>query len=186
MPKRSSKSSQSVRRRQAARETNRKLKILRDKGLIGKNAYKGKPSGGAYRVINKYSDVIEGRAVVVKPKTKLIPKHMRRAFRETHGRLIVPKPNGTISTTVTRKKGKTVVERTRINEFGVKERERVETPLAVPTLREGEIFRISMPNWRSARYVVSEELLEEELNRYRYLREWIDIAAVPLRATPFA
>lgn len=177
-PKISRRSSAS---RQAARATQRKISLLRQKGLIGRTEFRGKPSGSAYKLIRKYADVIEGRATVVKPSTRLIPKHLRKQAKERRGRLVIPKVEGTVSTVIKRTKKGPVIIRKRRRAGGETVVEKVAWPLgALPILAPGEVYRVTMPNWRTSKYFGSEKTLDEFIGFSSSLSEFADIAVVEL------
>lgn len=184
MAKRSSKKSSASRpRRQALSQKKRAIETLRKKGLIRRDEFKGKLGGSASRVIAKYKDVLEGRAVVVKPSSRLIPKRIRKALKERHGRVVVPKVNGRISTTVGQRG---IIRRTRRGAGGELIRETVATPqIEIPKLPPNKVYRVSIRNssghqWST--YYRNQKLLDNFLEQYDNAREWFDISVVDLPA----
>lgn len=174
------KNSASARGRQVARS----LAVLRRKGLIGAKEYRGKPGGGAYKLIRKYRDVIEGRATVVKPKTRLIPKQIKTAFKERRGRLVVPKVEGTVATTVERvKTGKhqyttKIMRSRRVPGRGIIREQVLDVSRDLPELKLGQVYRITMPNWQSAKFAFSEQELNDYIGKSSNLRIWADITVI--------
>lgn len=160
---------------------------MRRKGLIGKDEFKNARSGGARNIVRKYAGVIEGRETVVSPKTRLIPGRLRKALKERRGKLIVPKVEGTVSTSIKRvgKKGakKIVITRSRRTANGQLVHETVTTPnLEIPKLPKGKVYRVVATNWgrQSARYFSNEKSLNEFLDFYDNSREWLDISIANL------
>lgn len=169
--------------RKQASKVKRGLIILRKKGLIGQDEFKNSSSGGARSIVKKYAGVIEGRDTVVTPKTKLIPSRYRKALKQRRGKLVVPKVDGTITTTIKRvgKKGekRLSITRTRRTARGNIEHDEVAIPnVEIPSLAKGKVYRISGKNWgRSySRYFANQKSLNEFLAFYDSGREWLDIS----------
>lgn len=178
----SSKSRRRAPKKQPSK-VSRGLTILRKKGLIGKGEFSNPKSGGARNIVRKYAGVIEGRDTVVTPKTKLIPKRYRKALKERRGKLVVPKVDGTITTTVKTvgRKGnrRLAVTRTRRTSRGNIEHDEVAIPsIEISGLQKGKVYRISGKNWgRSySRYFANKKTLDEFLAFYDSGREWLDIS----------
>lgn len=195
MAKRSKRIRRKAPRRQAS-PVKKGLIILRKKGLIGKDEFKGKkPTKGARNVVKKYADVIEGRSTVVKPSTRLIPSRLRKQGRERRGRLVVPKTRGTVSTRVKRIRVsgnrklkikphyRTVIERTR-RVRGKLTHEIVNISVeTIQPLTEGKVYRVSIKNGNGhewSTHIATEEALKDFLERYDTAREWFDISIVDL------
>lgn len=176
-------SSTSRRQSQRAKQTQQSLAKLRKAGIIGRTEFRGKPSGRAYGIIRKYRDVVEGTAVAVKPKTRFIPKQLKKAYKERRGLLIIPKTRDTISTSVTRsKKGQVEIKRTRRTPRGLI-REEVTTPSReIPPLPPGKVYRARMLNWgsESNRYFAAQKSLNDFLNYYDNIQHWMDISITDL------
>lgn len=181
-------SSRKPARKQASRVA-KGLTILRRKKLIGKDEFKNPLSGSARKIVRKYAGVIEGRDTVVTPKTRLIPKRLRKALKERHGRLVVPKVEGTVSTVVKRipAKGRgkkreaayTTIERTVRKRSGELERQTVETPtIEISGLPKGKVYKVSGRNWGRGflRQFANKKSLDEFLAFYDNGQEWLDIS----------
>lgn len=171
------------RSRQARAKTAAGLQKLRKAGLIGPTEYRGKVGGGGYRLLNKYRDVIEGRAVAVKPSTKLIPKQVRAAYKGRKGKLVIPKVPGTVSTSVERiKSGDTwrvkVSRSRRVPERGIIREEVLDVSREWPPLKPGQMYRVTMPNWRDAYNFFDQDTLEEFMDHSANLRIWADVSVV--------
>lgn len=163
------------------------MAILRKQGLISKTAYRGKASGSSYKLVRKYRDVVEGRAIAAKSQTKLIPKAIRKQYLAKGGRLVIPKPKGTIRTTIKREKKGIAIRRTRKTPRGIVREEVVGGGAHGGILRTNQIYRVVMPNWggESARYYRTQAELNAFLDWYDNLAEWLDISRIDIKDTPY-
>lgn len=80
-----------VRTKKQVSADRRALKILKSSGLIKKANLSKKPTSYQRGLINKFSDVISGKAQVVKPAD---PKSYKSLFRVVGDKVIVPKRKG--------------------------------------------------------------------------------------------
>jgi hypothetical protein len=187
MAKRKKTTKQSSAARQARIETRKAISTLRKAGLIGRGEFRGKkPGGSAYKLIRKYQDVIRGEAIAVKPSTRLIPKALRKTHKARRGLLVIPKPQGTISSKITRAKGGVEIRRTRRTPKGLK-RDIVISADNIPAeIPAGKRFRLTMPNWggESARYFETPQQLQQFLGEYKKrqnrFEEFVDLSITDL------
>lgn len=80
-----------VRSKKQANSEKKALAKLRDLGLIPKFDARKKPTRAQKSAINKFSDVLAGKAAVVKPKN---PKDYDKLYRRVGGSVIVPRRKG--------------------------------------------------------------------------------------------
>ncbi len=152
-------------------QVRRSLAILKSKGLY-KPAKPGvKPTRYAKSLVNKYRDVIEGRAAVVKVSDKQARREYRDAFRVRGDKVVVP--TQTVTQTVRySKKDKTIYRYASLEGGSVKYKFKALKAINniddLPDLKTGQFYALPFRNGSTIRYenVASKEELRALIAEY--------------------
>lgn len=173
--------------RQRDLEVRAQLRVLKDKGLYRGDLRKAKPTAYGKKLVKQFSDVLSGKAAVLKAPKNKDAAVFKDTFRVRYNRIVVPKEKGenvrydakkrTIkSSRVRRGKKETVTKAARP----------VDSIFGLPPERPGRFYRVPFGGGQSFTFETRKELEAfmqpyEEKSRNPYVNWWRFVEIVDLR-----
>lgn len=142
-------------------QVRKSLAVLRKKGLYNPANARKKPTKYAISLIKKFSDVVRGRADVVKADKETIKK-LKEDYRTKSGRVVIERPSFSSGVRINRKTREIEHTIRQGNRVYVTRPANVSSVEDLPELGRGETYVVPFMAGRKLRYEFTDDLEEIE------------------------